>query len=228
MKWTLLNILLLINILVYGSSYNHCSNYYNRSNNIPTQYEYRRIGYTTNYSNGNFNSSVYQTHSNFGYTTLHRNNYTTVHTYSGTYHPGNTSRPGASHPRRVTVYNGSGETDQTPGGNSDSSDWLYMQDGDGNWYCSKDGGITWYKWEEKSYGSGILGWLEYLGDLFAGTTETWSTTPTTPPENSSHWASDPDDPFLTPVGEFPISLLLIMIFGYAYYKKKKNEINTSI
>ena len=33
----------------------------------------------------------------------------------------------------------------------------------------------------------------------------------------------PGDPFADPVGEFPISLLLICAFGYAYYKKYKND-----
>lgn len=43
------------------------------------------------------------------------------------------------------------------------------------------------------------------------------------------WIDDPEDPYMTPVGEFPISLLLIIMFCYVFCKKqiniKKNKIN---
>lgn len=155
-----------------------------------------------------------RTNSRIGYTTQYgygfRQNSTPV-----TYNP-----IGATQPKRITVYNGSGGTANTPGGNNDSSDWLYMQDSEGNWYCSKDGGNTWYLWTEKTYGSGILGWLEYLGDMLSGNTEAWSTTPTTPPDGSSHWAPDPDDPFLEPVGDIPIFFIIALICFYSFSYKR--------
>ena len=192
----------------------------------------RNIGYTTNYGYSGFqstSSTLHATMPNYtgssrisGMSVRYTNYGNKSNLYSGTYIPGSTSAPGASRPRRITVYNGDGETGQTPGGNKDSSSWLYMQDADGNWYCSKDGGNTWFKWEEKNYGSGWnFDLVSYLWDLAIGNTETWSTTPITPPENSSHWASDPDDPFLDPIGDYPIELLVLLILGYVYYRKRK-------
>ena len=206
--------------MVYGSGYNDCSNYYNRSNNIPTQQEYRRIGYTTNYSNGNFNSSVYQTNSNFGYTTLHRNNYTTVHTYSGTYQPGNTSRPGGSGPRRITVYDGNDNSRETPGGDRDPEGVYQYDETTGIWYYSPDEGQTWYEYRRAS---GF--WEMFIGLFGGGWGNDWRSVSHEPTENTEKWASDPDDPFLTPVGEFPIGLLLMLMFIYILYRNRtyRNE-----
>ena len=206
----LLLIILTIYTTSYGSYHSNYGNYHYGYNNVSIE-QTPRIGYTTNYGRG-MNSSV---NNQYIYTVSPS---MFNHSSTTTYNPG--AAIGANRPRRVTVYNGSGETDNTPGGNNDSSDWLYMQDADGNWYCSKDGGVTWYRWEEKNYGWNILA---YLADLISGNTEAWSTTPTTPPENSSHWASDPNDPFLEPIGDFPIGLAIGLFFIYWLYiliKKK--------
>lgn len=178
------------------------------NNYAPQQISTYRIGYTTI----GYGKQTMQSMST--YRPYHVNNY-----YGSTYSP---NRPG---PRKITVYNGEGDTADTPGGNNDSSDWLYMQDGEGNWYCSKDGGITWYRWEEKDY-SGTWGWLSYLLDLATGNTEAWSTTPTTPPEDSGHWASDPDDPFLTPIDNKGM-LLFLSILALVYGIIRKRTTNES-
>jgi hypothetical protein len=229
MKRLILIILIMQGILCPVMAYQ--SSAYGSSRAAET--EYRRIGYTTNYANGQFNSSYYKTNSSSFNGRLARpsavGDVYCVRTiggygyYNGTYTPtsGTSGRPGG--PRRITVYNGNGETGQTPGGNSDSSDWLYMQDSDGNWYCSKDGGNTWFKWEDKNYGSGWnFDLVSYLWDLTFGNTQAWSTTPTTPPENSSHWAHDPEDPFLEPI-DSPIIPFSILAIGYVIYKKKEEK-----
>ena len=179
-----------------------------------------RIGYSTNYGHG------FQKPSTTTYSPSYHSFTTSRYKPMSTYNPATGSGSGKSGPRRITVYNGDGETGQTPGGNSDRSNWLYMQDDEGNWYCSKDGGITWYMWAEKEYGSGIGGWIARLIDEIAGNTEAWSTTPTTPPENSSHWASDPDDPFLTPVGEIPVGLVLFLIILYITKNYERTKVQS--
>lgn len=211
LKYILTTFILLFSITINGQGIYCTSN---------SQYKIYRGRVTSAYNNSTYNSvnknsNVMYSGSNIGYSTVNFG----YRTISSSYNTVNVYQPGTTKPspRRITVYNGNGETEQTPGGNKDSSSWLYMQDNEGNWYCSKDNGNTWLKWQEKDY-SGAFWWIEYAIDVIAGNTETWSTSPTTPPENSSHWTSDPDDPFLTPVGEFPIGLLLLLMLGYLFYK----------
>lgn len=187
------------------------------------------IGYTTNYGYSGFqstSSTLHATMPNYtgssrisGMSVRHTNYGNKSNLYSGTYIPGSTSVPGASRPRRITVYDGNGNSMETPGGASDP-EGIYMYDeSTGKWYYSPDNGGTWYEWREKQWGDG---WLSYIiGGIFGGNGTTWRTVKTDPSENSSHWASDPDDPFLDPIGDYPIELLVLLILGYVYYRKRK-------
>ena len=219
-SYILLFLLITITTTCYGyqTNYMYSTSMYRQGQTYQTPYnnmsmdinKTRPIGYTTNYCGGiNKPFTRQQTYRSV--------NTMMMHSTGSSFSPARYSTP---QPRRITVYNGSGESSNTPGGNSDSSDWLYMQDSEGNWYCSKDGGITWYKWEEKDYGWNIFA---YISDLLSGNTEAWSTTPTDPPENSSHWAPDPDDPFLTPIGDYLYVMLMFATIYILLFKKRKNS-----
>lgn len=194
-KILILNILLVISNIIYGNMYSTSAyihdrhSAYNTAAQMPMNSSYRtpRIGYST-----------------VGYG---RTGY-----YGGTYNPGNgensNGRPGGGI-RKITVYNGQGETAETPGKNNDNPDWLYKQDNDGTWWCSQDGGLTWKKWDSL-WGWGLIGfaWRENRGD---------------PSENATKWHNDPNDPYLQPIGEpiIPTTLLLLSYIGYKTLKRKR-------
>ena len=114
--------------------------------------------------------------------------------------------------RKITVYDSDGNPRETPGGDNDNPDWLYRYDETtGKWYCSTDGGQTWYEWREKQWGDG---WLSYIfGSLFGGNGETWreyrGNEPGGPP-------GDPMDPFMEPIGNELV--LLIFLFLWVFLK----------
>lgn len=169
----------------------------------------RKIGYTTNYGYG-IHTSVNQSQINQYNLSRTATPYTNKNVYI----------PGASQPRRITVYNGSGGTAETPGGDSDSSDWLYMYDeSTGIWYCSKDGGVTWYEYRSTN------GFGEWLIAFLTGqpTGSTWRSVDTPPSDNATHFAPDPDDPFLEPIGDFPIEFLMCLIMIYVLYKSSLRD-----
>lgn len=167
-------------------------------------YGYGQVYKTTNSNDPRANSRIgYTTNYGYGF----RQNPTPV-----SYNP-----IAASQPRRITVYNGSGGTAETPGGNSDSSDWLYMYDeATGIWYCSKDGGKTWFEYRSTN------GLGEWIVALLTGqpTGATWRSVDTPPSEGATHFAPDPDDPFLQPVGDVPIISLIIFLCIYCLSYKR--------
>ncbi len=150
-------------------------------------------GSTVQYSNRN--NIVTYSSSNIGYSTVNIG-YSTINisyqTISSSYNPGSTStttgRPG---PRKSKERPYSGKFLE------DLEDWWRIHT-DSNWpgYVDDD------YWDEflstyPKYEDEVRNWYESQGQKFPG---------------------DPEDPFLTPVGEFPIGLLLILMFGYLIYK----------
>ena len=219
-RFLILNIILFLSLACV-------SQVYETSNNRA-----RRIGYTTNYGYSGFqstSSTLHVTMPNYtNYTGSSRISgmsvrYTNYVNKSSPYIPGSTSVPGASRSRRITVYNGNGETAETPGGNDDPEGIYRYDEVTNKWYYSPDNGITWYEWR-KAEGF----WERFTGlisSIFGGggTGNDWRPYRGTDEnlENSSKWASDPDDPFLEPIGDYPIELLVLLILGYVYYRKRK-------
>lgn len=110
--------------------------------------------------------------------------------------------------RKIRVYDGDGNAEDTPGGNSDNENWLYQQDADGTWWCSQDGGSTWKKWDSL-WGWGLIGfsWREGRGD---------------PTYNATHYHHDPNNPWVTPIGDPPYICLLLAI-GFYIFKQRKRK-----
>ena len=190
---------------MYSGQVYHGYNTYSNSNSI-VGYSTSNIGYTTNVGRS----------TNFGYQ-ANRYHYTTIQDiYRGTYHPNNTVSPGASRPRRITVYDGNGNSRETPGGNNDPEGVYQYDESTGIWYYSPDNGVTWYEYRSAS---GF--WERFIGLFGGGWGNDWRSVNHEPTENTGKWASDPDDPFLDPVGDFTIELLVLLILGYAYYRKRK-------
>jgi hypothetical protein len=189
-KYLILTILFCLYLLpTYGNYTNLYINNHNSYNSISDEQTYRRIGYTTNYSNGQFNS---------------------VHYYQNTYTSnGSNRRPGQ--PRRIIVYSGSDDESgkNTPGGNNDSSDWLYeYDDTTKEWWCSKDGGKSWYKWDSW-FG---LGWLFH----------DWRPGRGNPTDNATHYHHDKNNPWVVPIGEPTVPLLtILLLYSVTILKKKK-------
>ena len=166
----------------------------------PTQSTYRGFGYGS--------QRAYQSPMTFQVDGTY---YSQPNQYYGTtydYGNGSTGRPGGVGPKRISVHNCEGGTENTPGGNSDSEDWLYQYDeATGEWWCSKDGGVTWQKWDSL-WGWGLIGfgWRPGRGD---------------PSDNATHYHSDPNNPWVTPVGDVPIPLFITFLGAYYVYQKRK-------
>jgi hypothetical protein len=208
---TILYILLQINTFNYGNYSSANSNNRYSGSNVPVEQTYRGIGYTTNYSNGQFNSGVYKS----SMTTLGYQN----RAFAGTYNPAESSSGGertGGGPRRITVYDGNGNTAETPGDVGDPEGIYQYDESTGKWYYSPDNGKTWYEWRRAS---GI--WELFVGLFGGGWGSDWRTVNNPPSENSNHWASDPNDPFLTPIGDaiIPLLILLHLYIGYDVFKK---------
>jgi len=193
---------------IYGgrvtSAYNSTYNSVNINSNV--MYSGSNIGYTTNIG---YNNIVYSSPRQI------YNNY-----YLGTYNPRSISASSASKLRRITVYNGNGDTAETPGGNDDPEGIYRYNEVTDKWYYSPDNGITWYEWRKaEGFWERFTGLISSIFGI-GGTGNDWRPYRGTDEnlENSSKWASDPEDPFITPVGEFPIGLLLILMFSYLFYK----------
>lgn len=136
----------------------------------------------------NRNNIVAYSSSNIGYSTVN----ISYQTISSSYNSGSTSTTtGRLGPKKSAERPYSGDAFE------DFIDWLRMQT-DSNWpgYVDDD------YWDEflstyPKYEDEVRNWYESYGQKFPG---------------------DHEDPFLTPVGEFPIGLLLILMFGYLIYK----------
>ena len=154
------------------------------------------LNYRSLYSN-HYNSyncvHIEQTYQGIGYTTNYSNGqFNSTYYYQSTYTPkassSYVSRPG---PMKSAERPYSGDAFE------DFIDWLRMNI-DPNWpgYVDPD------YWDEflanyPEYEDEARNWYESHGQKSPG---------------------DPEDPFLTPVGEFPIGLLLILLFSYLFYK----------
>lgn len=182
-----------------------------------TQQNHSRIGYTTNYSNGNFTPSTYQNRT-MQYQSTYRIGYTTGNTYGST-NTGGSYRPGM---RKITVHNGQGGTEEAPG---NLEGWYKYDEVTRTWYYSPDEGAHWYEWREAS------GWREVLSGLIgvifggSGLGNDWRTINNPPGEGSGKWATDPNDPFLEPIGDgtIPLSLLMLAYLSYNRYRKKQRH-----
>lgn len=193
-RFIICNILLLLYTICFAQMYETTS----------APLRTRQIGYTTNYGYS-FNQS------SCGVTPIHANNITfrsvNNHTYSNfrytnTYMPistyrGSTSsygnRPGGG-PRKSAQRPFSGNFLE------DLADWWRI-------YTDSD----WPGYVDEDY------WDEFLAAYpeYEDEAREWY-------ENQGmHFPGDPDDPFMEPIGEFPIALLLLLIFGYVYYRKRK-------
>ena len=123
---------------------------------------------------------------------------------TGSYNPSSSSaNSGGGGPSRIRVYNGpDDDTGQnTPGGNSDSGAWLYEYDSTtGEWWCSKDGGNSWYKWDSW-WGWGLVGfdWRPGRGD---------------PTENATHYHQDKNNPWVVPITDTPWILMALLALCY--------------
>ncbi len=205
MKRYLTYILLIISSICYGQIYSTANSNIQYNDFQSTSYYNQPIrGYNTI----NYNMQ------RIGYTTK-----TGYSTYKGTYNPYNNSY-------NKNNYYGGGRPRRSPGrpdpNNPDSvgDDWRmnndystleriwgYLTDPDyesynKNWpYLINDDYWEEFmaKYGDTEYGEYARKWYENRGLLFPG------------------------DPFADPVGEFPISLLLICALGYVYYKKYKND-----
>ena len=184
-----------------------------------TQPSYR-IGYSTSYSKGQFNSTQYnsmvpksyygnQPYRRFENRGIYTGTYTPASSSYGSY--GGSSSYGGSHgqPRRISVHNGQGGTEETPGGNSDNPNWLYQYDETTDtWWCSKDGGLTWQKWDTY-LGWGLIGW-------------SWRPNHGDPTEDAIHYHSDPTNPWVTPIGD-GVGIMLFLAVMMAIYNTIKDK-----
>lgn len=182
------------------SAFGTTSSYIRYSNSQQAQhartYQYNKIGYTTNVCRHNYS---------YGYVTTSK--YSTTTPYSPSSSNG---RPG---PRRIRVYDGDGNEQDTPG-RTDGIDWLYEYDeSTDTWWCSQDGGLTWKKWDSL-WGWGLLGfdWREGRGD---------------PTESATHFHHDPNDPWLTPIGDNYIWFMVCIVSIYSLVKSKRNKLKHS-
>lgn len=204
-------VLLLLVASVFITSYTYMTDDYTND------YSYRRIGYTTSYSNGQFNSSQYNSMFPESYNYNQRYiGFGNERVYSGTYNPysqgsyGRNSNGGSrGQPRRISVYNGEGEEEETPGGNSDNPDWLYQYDETtGTWWCSKDGGLTWWKWDSwLGLGWFAWKWREGRGD---------------PTDNAEHYHNDPNNSWVVPIGD-GVGIMLFLATMMAVYIAIKDK-----
>lgn len=166
-----------------------------------------KIGYTTK-------PGAFSTARTFNAQELQYGKYSSDYRFG--YGSGHGNNHGGAGPRKVTVYNGNGETAQTPGGANDPEGVYQYDSSTDTWYYSPDGGSTWYEYRRAS---GL--WELFIGLFGGGWGEQWRTVNHQQTENATNWATDPDDPFLDPIGEPYILLAFVLLYGaYAYRKKK--------
>lgn len=196
MKRILLYLIFSITYICYGQEiYAFSNKNLNRQSCNTVMYSQSTVQYS------NRNNIVAYSSSNIGYSTVNIG-YSTINisyqTISSSYNPESTStttgRPG---PMKSAERPYSGDAFE------DFIDWLRMNI-DPNWpsYVDPD------YWDEfladyPEYEDEARNWYESHGQKFPG---------------------DPDNPFLTPIGEFPIRLLLILLFGYLFYKIYNKEL----
>lgn len=168
-----------------------------------TSIQTRRIGYTTNYGNS-FKQPV-QVNNNFGTSfnsvNIHRNSimtggrvYTPSTLFSGRGYYSHSSSVYGSSQRRSPQRPYSG------GSGEDFLDWLRINfTSDWPQYVDDD------YWDElKSIDTDAY---DYAVQWFE--------------KQGKHFPEDQDDPFADPIGNFPIELLVLLILGYVYYRKRK-------
>ena len=220
MKRYLIYMLLLISSAYYGQIYSVNHRMYGTMN-TPSYDNYKNIngGSNIRYSNPNIGYST----SSFGRINtynMYERQYENV--YSGTYNPGNNSRPGQL--RKVHGYTSEGEyVGDDNGKESDfwESSYEYYWDGEHWWRRRKSGGGL-FKLEWQMYTNDLWNWH---WSIFEEIWKSHPNTSTTPQSYQNNPRPHPDDPYADPIGEFPIGLLLILSFLFVYYKKFKNKTN---
>lgn len=195
MKRFLLYILLIINLMCYGQHYTmHSTSMYNIEKiNQPTIHT-SNYGYTTKY--GYVQNNDIQDFYNYDY-----NSNLTYNSYESAYES-DYSHPGK--PRRAIGDHESGSETITVDGYTAIISW------------SVDANIIGLIYWTITYSDGTQ--ETYWGSKSSAINHAKSVAREKAREKAEKMASHPDDPFADPVGEFPIGLLLILMFSYLFYK----------
>jgi len=203
MKRYLTYILLIISSICYGQIYSTANSNIQYNGFQSTSYYNQPVRGYNNYDRDiNYSSPRFGYRTSIGYSTYKKSfNLNSIHSGETYYIPSYSSDP-----------NYSGENSSYKGGPRKVSgiggwwDWL-------NWGMlhgvpSSVSNEEMYAYRDYVNNGGTYSYNDWYNNIY-------NVSPGGPPS--------PDDPFADPVGEFPISLLLICAFGYAYYKKYKND-----
>ena len=180
-----------------------------------------------NYRNINSRSNVNYSISNIGYSThkygmtntynMYERQYNNI--YGGTYNPGSSGRPGR--PRKVKGYTANGDSINTDGMGNPSDPSKGMWNNGYNYYYD---GEYWYRGHYDRRNRYVY---EKWSSLFDLDKLLWNWYGGRNPGDDAiqYYKNNPKphpyDPNPTPIGEFPIELLLILSFLFMYYKNLK-------